>query len=63
MPASRHQDHTLSPSANHVFVYDVARVHRIPAQRFMTIAKRPFIGPGRREALEMICPTAKGKYF
>jgi hypothetical protein len=42
MPASRHQDHTLSPSANpRRRLIDVVHVHRILAQRFVTTAKRP----------------------
>ena len=32
-PASRHQDHTTSPSALSAFVSRTARVHRIPHQR------------------------------
>jgi hypothetical protein len=35
----------------------MARVHRIPAQRLVTIAKRPFSGPGRREQVPVICPS------
>jgi hypothetical protein len=30
MPASGHQDHTISPSASAPFVKGAARVHRIP---------------------------------
>jgi hypothetical protein len=30
---------------------------------FVTIAKRPSLGTGRREFVEMICPTAKAEYF
>jgi hypothetical protein len=41
MPASRHQDHTLSPSVSQHHRLDVAYVHRIPPQRFVTTAKRP----------------------
>jgi hypothetical protein len=44
MPASRHQDHTLSPSAKpRRSSLGAAHVHRIPAQRFVTIAKRPLL--------------------
>jgi hypothetical protein len=27
----------------------------------VTIAKRPFVGAGRRESVEMICPTRLSK--
>jgi hypothetical protein len=43
MPASRHQDHTTSPSAIRTFVSCAARVHRIPRSTFVTIAKRPSV--------------------
>jgi len=33
------------------------------AQRFVTIAKRPSGGHETAELVEMICPTAKAKYF
>ena len=47
MPASRHQDHTLSPSADlRRSSLGMASVHRTPAQRFVTTAKRPLL-PGR----------------
>jgi hypothetical protein len=29
----------------------------------MTTAKRPSCGPGWRELVALICPTAKAKYF
>ena len=41
MPASRHQDHTTSPSALKRVRLSRQSVHRIPRQRFVTIAKRP----------------------
>ena len=50
-PASRRQDHTTSPYAL-VHSSALARlnksVHRSPAQRVVTIAKRPSCGPGWR---------------
>jgi len=34
------------------------------AQHFVTIAKRPSLpGTGRRELIEMICPTGRAEYF
>jgi hypothetical protein len=41
MPASRHQDHTTSPSASMRVVFTQRSVHRIPHPTFVTIAKRP----------------------
>ncbi len=40
-PASGRQDHTALPYANVPFAFRHLRVHRIPASRFVTIAKRP----------------------
>src|ERR1700691_3349641 len=40
-PASRHQDHTTSPSAFGAFVSCTGRVHRIPLPTSVTTAKRP----------------------
>jgi hypothetical protein len=48
MPASRHQDHTTSPSAFGAFVVCTARVHRIPLPTFVTTAKRPSFESGTR---------------
>ena len=39
--ASGYQDHTTSPSAALSFVFRHRCVHRLPRQRFVTIAKRP----------------------
>jgi hypothetical protein len=41
MPASRHQDHTASPSAFAPFVKGASNGHRIPRPTLVTIAKRP----------------------
>jgi hypothetical protein len=58
------QDHTTSPSARNIARQSMCRVHRIPRPTLVTIAKRPsFSGTGRRELVEMICPTSKVKYF
>jgi hypothetical protein len=47
MPASRHQDHTTSPSASLAFVFESKSVHRSPRPTFVTIAKRPsYLGTG-----------------
>jgi hypothetical protein len=40
-PASRRQDHTISPSASATLVSRSFRVHRIPHPTFVTTAKRP----------------------
>jgi hypothetical protein len=44
MPASRHQDHTTSPSASSALVRRAQSVHRIPRPTFVTIAIRPSSG-------------------
>jgi len=46
MPASRHQDHAILPSATGAFVLCATRVHRIPHPTFVTIAKRPSFRDG-----------------
>src|SRR3984957_9844890 len=69
MPASRHQDHTTSPSADGVS--SSAKYSRLSpaasiasrAQRIVTIAKRPSIGRETAAALKVICPTAKAENF
>ena len=46
----------LISSGNHV--------HRIPCPTFRDDREAPLLsGPGRREAVEMICPTGRAKYF
>jgi hypothetical protein len=62
-PASGRQDHTTSPSAGWHVRQRTASVHRIPRPTFVTIAKRPSCGHETAGVLEMICPTAKAKYF
>ena len=48
MPASRHQDHAISPYAFHAVRHRRKGVHRIPHPTFVTIAKRPSLeGAGR----------------
>src|SRR5204863_2246004 len=47
-PASRHQDHTTSPSASRTVRQRCLRVHRIPCPTSVTIAIRPSCGTGWR---------------
>jgi hypothetical protein len=63
MPASRHQDHTTSPSASAAPVLRNQGVHRIPHPTSVTIAKRPSGRGGTGELVAMICPTAKAENF
>ena len=49
MPASRHQDHTTSPSATGALVFRAHRVHRIPHPTFVTLAIRPSSRGGTRK--------------
>ena len=51
MPASRHQDHAISPYAFHAVRHRRKGVHRIPHPTFVTIAKRPPRGRGTRGIL------------
>jgi hypothetical protein len=44
-------------------VPDISRIHRIPRQRFVTIAIRPSFGHETREEMPVICPTAKVENF
>ena len=53
--ASRHQDHTTSPSAFDAFVVCTERVHRIPLPTFVTTAKRPSFENGTASILRLIC--------
>jgi hypothetical protein len=63
MPASRHQDHTASPSAFRAVRQERIRVHRIPRPTFCDDRETPLLwGTGRREVLKMICPTAQAKF-
>src|SRR3981189_1929078 len=61
MPASRHQDHTTSPSAVSALVSSTACVHRIPT-RADDVGQRASVGQDTR-LLELICPTGKAEYF
>jgi hypothetical protein len=61
MPASRHQDHTTSPSAVSALVLSTACVHRIPLH-VDDVGQRPSVGQDAR-LVELICPTAKAEYF
>jgi hypothetical protein len=61
MPASRHQDHTTSPSAVSALVSSTACVHRIPP-RVDDVGQRPSVGQDTR-LVELICPTGKAEYF
>jgi hypothetical protein len=54
MPASRHQDHTTSPSALVSFASRHYRVHRIPRPTSVTMAKRPSCGHWMRGILPVI---------
>src|SRR4030081_1224552 len=61
MPASRHQDHTTSPSASAPLVNGAISVHRIPT-RVDDVGQRPSVGQDTR-LVELICPTGKAEYF
>jgi hypothetical protein len=61
MPASRHQDHTTSPSASSALVSSTARVHRIPLH-VDDVGQRPSVGQDG-QLVELICPTGKAEYF
>ena len=61
MPASRHQDHTTSPSASAPFVNGAISVHRIPT-RVDDVGQRPSVGQDG-QLVELICPTGKAEYF
>jgi hypothetical protein len=39
------------------------RVHRIPSRVRDDSRSAPLVGVGRRELVELICPTEKAKYF
>jgi hypothetical protein len=62
MPASRHQDHTTSPSASNAFVFRAKASIASRVQRFVTIAKRPSCGRETSENLPVICPTSQAKF-
>ena len=48
MPASRHQDHTTSPTASCAFVFRAKASTASRTQRLVTIAKRPSEEAGRK---------------
>ena len=64
-------DTSVGASGPHDFAVRLARrssarrqsVHRIPHPTSVTIAIRPSCGTGWRGLVQMICPTAKAKYF
>ena len=62
-PASGRQDHTTSPSASGALRRCAPSASTASRLTSVTIAKRPFVGTGRGELVEMICPTAKAEYF
>jgi hypothetical protein len=62
-PASRHQDHTTSPSASGAFVSRAVRVHRIPRSTSVTIAIRPSIRGGTARKMLVIWGNDQAKYF
>jgi hypothetical protein len=62
-PASGRQDHTTSPSAQVLLVFQHRRVHRIPLPTSVTIAIRPSCGGGTRRSKPLICPTQQADYF
>ena len=62
MPASRHQDHTLSPSVATIVRLSTWPRPPHPYPTFRDDREAPLlIGPGWREVLEMICPTPQAK--
>jgi hypothetical protein len=63
MPASRHQNHTTSPSASVPFVLRHSRVHRSPRPTSVTIAIRPSCGHGMTENKHVIWVKSEAKYF
>src|SRR5690242_16877858 len=62
-PASRRQDHTTSPSAPALLVWQHRRVHRIPRSTSVTIAIRPSCEAGRLQSLILCLANGEAKYF
>src|SRR5256885_1118498 len=62
MPASGHQDHTTSPSASARFVKHAAASTASRAN-VRDDRETPLVWARDAGVLEVICPTAKGKYF
>src|SRR5581483_11236123 len=52
MPASRHQDHTLSPSASDIARQSMPKRPSHPTPTFMTVAKRPSFRCGMARAFK-----------
>jgi hypothetical protein len=63
IPASGYQDATTSPSAILPFVSRQRRVHRTPAQRFVTIAKRPSYRAGMAQVPKDDLPVGESEIF
>jgi hypothetical protein len=63
MPASRHQDHTTSPSANTSLVLQRIQRPSHPALHVRDDAYAPPDECRTGEKLDVICPTAKAKIF
>src|SRR6202789_815384 len=63
MPASRHQDHTTSPSASMRVVATHPCVHRIPHPTFVTTAKRPSGRGGVAGVIRLILAAPTAEYF
>ncbi len=62
-PASGRRDHATSPYANVTFVFQHARVHRIPASRFVTIREAPLLARRDRASHTPSRGSEKAKYF
>jgi hypothetical protein len=63
MPASRHQDHTASPSAS----YHSSKIHQRPSHPAPNVRddrETPLLsGAGRPKLVAVICPTAQAEFF
>jgi hypothetical protein len=62
MPASRHQDHTISPHASGAFVKAALRVHRNPP-RVRDDRESPLLVGRDANHVTLICSSEKQKYF
>ena len=62
MPASRHQNHTTSPSACLRSSVASKGVHRFPPLTFVTIAKRPSDRGGIRIAINLRLPRRQAQF-
>src|SRR3954468_13029803 len=62
MPASGHQDHTISPSASALFVQQRFRVHRIPS-RVDDVGQRPSVGKDARISASDLPDGTSGIFF